>query len=115
MYADNRFIWLDAGAAGSNSDAQIWNRCELKDMLEDKHLQVPEDQPLPGSDVPLPYFIVGDNAFALGFSSLCPVEKQEGTSTWMREYSTTGLLEHTILRKMLLAFLSIGGAAWEQT
>lgn len=63
--ADYRFLWVDVGAAGSNSDAQIWNDCELKDMMEEKTLQVPEDQPLPGTDVPLPYFIVGDDAFGL--------------------------------------------------
>ena len=59
----------------------LWNDCELKDLLEEKKLQVPEDEPLPGSDVPVPYFIVGDDAFALKtfLMNRSPMEEQEGT------------------------------------
>ena len=63
--ADYRFLWIDVGAAGSNSDAQIWNDCELKELMEEDALGVPPDEPLPGDNVPLPYFIVGDDAFGL--------------------------------------------------
>ena len=63
--ADYRFLWIDVGTPGSNSDAQIWNDCELQDLIKEDKLQVPADAPLPGFDEPIPYAIVGDDAFAL--------------------------------------------------
>lgn len=63
--AEYRFIWIDVGTPGSHSDAQIWNDCELHTFIKDQQLEVPEEEPLPGGDVPVPYFIVGDDAFAL--------------------------------------------------
>ena len=63
--ADYRFMWIDVGTPGSHSDAQIWNDCELQELIKEDQLEVPEEEPLPGGDVPVPYAIVGDDAFAL--------------------------------------------------
>lgn len=70
-----RFLWLDAGSPGSQSDAQIWNRCELLNAIEANTIGLPEPEKLPddhgedgedGEEAPeIPYFIVGDAAFAL--------------------------------------------------
>jgi hypothetical protein len=63
--ADYKFVWVDAGANGSASDAQVFNGCELKAAIQHNTIGFPEDDPLPGDDKPIPYFIVGDDAFAL--------------------------------------------------
>jgi hypothetical protein len=64
--ADYKFIWLDVGANGSNSDAQIWNSCELLDCIEKGTLGIPKPEQLPEDDGrDIPYFIIGDDAFAL--------------------------------------------------
>lgn len=63
--ADYRFIWLDVGINGACSDAQVWNQCELKLLTEKKKLGLPEPEPLPGREEPIPFFFIGDDAFAL--------------------------------------------------
>lgn len=63
--AQYKFLWVEVGAPGSCSDAQIWNQCHLKRMMDDGDLDIPQDEPLPGGDRDVPYFIVGDDAFRL--------------------------------------------------
>ena len=63
--ADYKFLWVHIGAPGSQSDAHIWNECSLKQALEDGTLGMPEAEPLPNDTEDMPYFIIGDNAFAL--------------------------------------------------
>ena len=65
--ADYKFIWIDVGGEGCQSDAAIYNASELKECLDSATnvLNLPEASPLPGDDVALPYFIIGDNAFGI--------------------------------------------------
>ncbi|XP_071490431.1 putative nuclease HARBI1 [Diadema antillarum] len=60
-----RFLWIDVGAEGSTSDAQLFNSCELKQRLESETLGVPAPEPLPNDDENTPYYIVADEAFPL--------------------------------------------------
>lgn len=64
--AEYKFIWVDTGANGSAaSDAQIWNASEVKETIEDGTIGLPAPDPLPGDDRPMPFFLIGDDAFAL--------------------------------------------------
>ena len=63
--AEYKFIWTDTGLPGSHSDAQLFNHSELREAIMDGTLNLPAPRPLPGDDRPLPYFIIGDDAFAL--------------------------------------------------
>ena len=63
--ADYKFLWVDLGGAGSASDAQIYNNSELRECVEDGTLGFPEPEPLPNDTEDVPYFFVGDDAFAL--------------------------------------------------
>lgn len=63
--ADYKFIWVDIGSNGSASDAQIFNNCELKGAIENGTIGFPEPEPLPNDDRDMPFFLVGDDAFAL--------------------------------------------------
>ncbi len=62
---DDKFLCLDVGQNGSSSDAQIFNKCELKEGIEDGTIGFPPEYPLPKDNRQMPYFILGDNAFAL--------------------------------------------------
>ncbi|XP_041473300.1 protein ALP1-like [Lytechinus variegatus] len=63
--AQYRFLWIDVGAEGSTSDAQLFNSCELRQRLESDTLGVPPPEPLPNDDENTPYYIVADEAFPL--------------------------------------------------
>ena len=76
--ADYKFIWADLGGAGSASDAQIFNASELKDCLENGTLGFPEPEPLPNDVEDVPFYFVGDDAFAL-------------RETMMKPYSLRGM------------------------
>ncbi|XP_046472514.1 uncharacterized protein [Neodiprion pinetum] len=63
--ADYRFIAIDVGAYGKNSDGGIFANCAFGKAIDDGRLNVPPAKPLPGTNVPVPHVIVGDEAFPL--------------------------------------------------
>lgn len=76
--ADYKFIWVSVAEYGSASDCQVFNESELRELVEGGELGLPDPEPLPGLTENLPYFFLGDDAFAL--------------RTWMmKPYSRIGL------------------------
>ena len=63
--AEGRFIYIDVGANGSASDGGIFQVTPLREALEKGIAGIPGPEPLPDDDVPMPYFILGDNAFPM--------------------------------------------------
>jgi hypothetical protein len=63
--SDYKFVSLDVAGNGVHSDAQLYNQSELYRALEDKSIGFPAPEPMPNDDTPFPYFILGDDAFAL--------------------------------------------------
>ena len=70
--ADYKFIWADVGGMGSASDAQIYNDCELKECAEAGTIGFPDPEPLPNDTQDVPYFFIGDDAFALRTTMMKP-------------------------------------------
>ena len=62
---DYKFLWVDLGAAGSSSDAQIFKHSDLRHEIEDGTIGFPESQSLVDDGPKVNYFILGDNAFHL--------------------------------------------------
>ena len=60
-----KFRWVDAGTAGSCSDAQIFNACQLKRKIDDGSIGFPDPAPITQGGRDVPYFILADGAFAL--------------------------------------------------
>ncbi|KAK3084692.1 hypothetical protein FSP39_017590 [Pinctada imbricata] len=63
--AEYKFTWVDVGADGSASGAQIFIFSELKETIENRTIGFPRAEPLPNDDKDMPFFILGDDAFAL--------------------------------------------------
>ena len=65
--ADYKFLWIDVCSDESSNDASIYNGSELKEGMESPNniFNFPEEKFLPVDDVPVPYYIVGDNAFGI--------------------------------------------------
>ena len=59
-----RFFWVIFRSSGSSSDAQIFNRSDLREKIEDGTLGLPPPGPL-GEEGPDLHFFLGDDAFAL--------------------------------------------------
>ena len=62
---DYKFLWVDLGAAGSSSDAQIFKHSDLRHEIEDGTIGFPESESLVDDGPKVNYFILGDNAFHL--------------------------------------------------
>ena len=66
--ANYRILWIHIGARGCHGDAQIWLESDLRAALESDTLGQPPPSPLtdhPDDNIRVPYYILGDNAFAL--------------------------------------------------
>lgn len=63
----HKILYLSIGSYGHESDAGIYDRCDLAEALErnDNPLNLPPDSDLPGTNVTMPYFFIGDGAFQL--------------------------------------------------
>lgn len=63
--AHYRFIAVDIGGYGKNSDGGLFANSKLGKALEKNKLNVPTDNALPNTQNVMPYVIVGDEAFPL--------------------------------------------------
>ena len=64
--SDYKFLWVDVSGMGASSDAHIYNLSELRDGLENNNIRGwPAPRPLPNDNQDVPFFLVGDDAFAL--------------------------------------------------
>ena len=79
--ADFKFLWVNMGASGSSSDAQIFNRGKLKRRIENGTLGLPPPEPLGpgGGGANLHYFLLGDDTFALVPWLVKPYSRQQLT------------------------------------
>ena len=77
---ENKFIWIDTGGEGHQSDAQLFCSSELKDCIEDNTIHFPDSDPLSNDDRNTPYFILGDDAFPLRTYLLKPYGRWTGNN-----------------------------------
>ena len=63
--AEYKFLWVNVGASGFSSDAQIFSCSKLKRKIENSTLGLPPPEPLGSGGANLNYSLLGDNAFAL--------------------------------------------------
>lgn len=60
-----KFLYINVGKQGRISDGGIFSGTSLYRALENNNINFPDPKPLPGCNEPMPYFIIGDEAFPL--------------------------------------------------
>lgn len=63
--ANYRFLAIGVGAYGKESDVGIFSHSNLSQQLENGALNENQEKVLPGSNIALPHFLVGDEAYPL--------------------------------------------------
>jgi len=63
--AHYKFIAVDIGAYGRNSDGGIFSNSNFGKALERNKLNIPDGKPLPGTSEKSPFTMIGDEAFPL--------------------------------------------------
>ena len=78
--SDYKFLWIDVSGKGSSSDAHIYNASDFREGLQNNDIiGFPQPDPLPGDTEDIPYFLVGDNAFALRTYMMKPYGNRDMT------------------------------------
>lgn len=77
--ANYRLLYAVCGFNGASSDGGVFNRIDLKEALEDGSIGLPPAEPIRDGDRPLPYFIVGDEAFPLKTWLMKPLPQRNMT------------------------------------
>lgn len=70
--ANYKFIYVDVGSFGKDSDSTIFKNSSLWKQLERGALQIPQPKELLGSNEKVPFAFVGDEAFGLSTHLLRP-------------------------------------------
>jgi hypothetical protein len=78
--SDYKFLWIDVSGKGSSSDAHMYNESEFKEGLQNNDIVgFPQPDPLPGDTEDIPYYLVGDDAFALRTFMMKPYGNRDMT------------------------------------
>ena len=63
--AGYKFIFVDIGANGSCADNRIFEESGLPEALKINSINIPAPEALPSDEQPIPYSVIGDDAFPL--------------------------------------------------
>nr|XP_022904009.1 protein ALP1-like [Onthophagus taurus]XP_022908872.1 protein ALP1-like [Onthophagus taurus] len=63
--ADKKFITIEVGARGKQSDGGIFSSSQLFNLLENKVFNMPPDRELFGTNIKVPHVLIGDEAYPL--------------------------------------------------
>ncbi|XP_050502605.1 uncharacterized protein LOC126881914 [Diabrotica virgifera virgifera] len=89
--ANYKFICIDVGGYGKNSDGGIFQNSNMGQRFEAGLMNVPEDKNLPGQVEPCPHVLIGDEAFALKSFLMRPFPYKQSRSDRRKENYNTRL------------------------
>jgi len=101
--AEYKFLAIDVGSYGKNSDGNVFSKSVIGKKLETRTLNVPPKTPLVENAVPMPYVIVGDEAFPLKTYLLRPYGKHhQGGDESKKIYNYRSSQSQGLLRMRLV-------------
>lgn len=65
--------------SGSLSDDGVWANTDLANDLIAGNVPLPDPTPLPGTNIPFPFYFIGDEAFPLTSHMMRPYPRKELT------------------------------------
>lgn len=74
--ANYKFIAVEVGAYGRQSDGGTFSDSNIYKLLEAKQLKIPEEESIPFTNIPAPYVLLGDDAYPLKMYLLKPYSRQ---------------------------------------
>ncbi|XP_072400203.1 uncharacterized protein [Diabrotica undecimpunctata] len=78
--AHYKFIAVDIGSYGKNSDGGIFASSKLGRALEQGTIHIPEETVFPGTAIMAPYVIIGDSAFPLKTNLMRPYPEPQANN-----------------------------------
>ncbi|XP_022160256.1 putative nuclease HARBI1, partial [Myzus persicae] len=63
--AKYKFITVDIGAYGKQSDSGVFTESNIYNYLETNSFNVPPNRPLPNTNIPMPFVLLGDQGYPL--------------------------------------------------
>lgn len=75
----NKFIIIDVGAYGKDSDGGVLSNSSFYQKLENEDIQLPPEERLPNSNIVAPYVFLGDEAFPLKTFLMRPYPRRQAT------------------------------------
>lgn len=85
--ANYNFLYANAGCQGRISDGGVFKQSQLYKKLEQNSLCFPEAEPLNGRQTDVPYFFIGDEAFALSENLMKPFPGVHSKGSLKRVYN----------------------------
>lgn len=85
--AEYNFLYIDVGGQGRISDGGIFKNCSLYQKLHNNKLNFPEAEPLDKRQCKIPYFFIGDEAFALTDSLMKPYSGMHPPGSYQRIFN----------------------------
>ena len=77
---DFRFTYIDVGAQGRASDGGVFSASSLEQAITSNTINIPQPRCPPSSDQPLPFVMLGDEAFPLKKYLLRPYPRRDLTN-----------------------------------
>lgn len=74
--ANKRFLTIEVGGRGKQSDGGTFNASSLNRLLERGAFNMPEPRTVPNSNITAPYVIVADEAYPLKEYLMRPYPKE---------------------------------------
>lgn len=85
--ANYNFLYANAGCQGRISDGGVFKQSQLYKKLEQNLLCFPQAEPLKGRQTDVPYFFIGDEAFALSENLMKPFPGMHSKGSLKRVYN----------------------------
>lgn len=105
--SDYKFIYVDVGSFGKDSDSTIFLNSTLWTLLSNNSLNIPEPSVLPNTNETVPYLFVGDEAFGLSKNVLRPYRGRNYQKK--KEYSIIDYHVHGGMSNVLSAYYQTNG------